>query len=106
MVIKRAKTHVKQMWSDRDREASTSWRIFGIAMAIIIGAAVLFAGVGLFLPALGVMCSAWFLHHVWDQIPAISYVQSMVGIVGLWVVGWTIGFLLRLFVFALTGGGK
>lgn len=106
MVIKRAKAHVKRMWSERDRDTETSWKIFGLAMAIIIGVGAFLAGVGLFLPALSVMCAAWFLHQVWEQIPAISYVQSMVGIIGLWVVGWTIGFLLRLFIFALTGGGK
>lgn len=106
MVIKRIRAHIKRVWSERDPEAGTSWGIFGVALAITVGGLVLVTGVGLFLPALFVMWSAGFLHQIWDQVPALGYLQSVGFLIGFWVVGWTFGMLLRFLVFALFGGAK
>lgn len=105
-MIKRVKAHLKRWWNERERGEGNGWKIAGIASAIIVGGIVLVSGIALFLPALCVMWSAALLHQVWDQVPALSYVESLGGLVGLWVVGWTVGFLLRLFLFALLGGAR
>lgn len=46
------------------------------------------------------MVGAWIAHQLWDAVPALSYVQSVLLAVGLWVAG----FGLRLALGLLFGG--
>lgn len=105
-MIKRVKAHMKRWWNERERGDGTWWKVTGIVVGVAVGGLALVSGIGLFLPAAMVMGSAAFLHGVWDQVPALSYLESVHGMLGLWLVGWTVGLLLRFFMFALFGGAK
>jgi hypothetical protein len=105
-MIKRVKAHAKRWWNERERGNGNGWKITGIVVMVTVGGIALVSSIGLFLPAAMVMGSAAFLHGVWDQVPALSYVQSLSGMLGLWLVGWTVGMLLRFFIFALFGGAR
>jgi hypothetical protein len=103
------KAHAKELWAnarERWRDGNETRGILWLTCGLIIAIPTFLAAYLLLLPGLYVMIGAWAIHQVWEGFPAFGYWYSVVIVVALRIVAWTLGWFLRWIIISVTGGAE